>query len=160
MLPKRALPGNLDVEIYTVDADLGLAILGQGSPLKEKWNFSNGATLKLDALQKLAIVLVIVGTLFDAATTEVLLQAGSVQRGEYIISFSEANPLFHILGKDGFIAVYVVITILVIALILFLPRIVRSRTACQVGLMVLSAYGVAHLVLGIRNYQIIQTYLL
>jgi hypothetical protein len=71
MLPKRALPGNLDVEIYTVDADLGLAILGQGSPLKEKWNFSNGATLKLDALQKLAIVHVIVGTLFDAATTEV-----------------------------------------------------------------------------------------
>jgi hypothetical protein len=39
MLPKRALPGNLNVKIYTVDAGLGLAILGQGSPLKEKFPF-------------------------------------------------------------------------------------------------------------------------
>jgi hypothetical protein len=116
--------------------------------------------LKLDALQKFAIALVVAGALFDAATTEVLLQAGSVQTGEYTVSFSEANPLFHMLGKETFIAVYAITTILVVALILFLPRIVRHRTAYRVGLMVLSVYGVVHLVLGVRNYQVIQAYLL
>ena len=62
--------------------------------------------MKLDALQKFAVALVVAGALFDAATTEVLLRAGSVQTGEYAVSFSEANPLFHVLGEETFIAVY------------------------------------------------------
>jgi len=105
-------------------------------------------------------VLVIVGSLFDMVTTEILLQAGTVQRGDYMISFSEANPLFHMLGKETFIAVYAVVTFLIIAVIVLLPRIVRNKIAYQVGLFVLSAYGIIHLILGVKNYQIIQTYLL
>jgi len=93
-------------------------------------------------------------------TTEILLQAGTVQRGDYIISFSEANPFFHMLGKETFIAVYAVVTFLIIAVIVFLPKIVHNKTAYKVGLFVLSAYGIIHLILGVKNYQIIQTYLL
>ena len=132
-----------------------------GYGLLETLFFPWAYILKLDGLQKIAIALTVVGCVFDMVTTEILLQAGSVQVCGSIISFSEANPLFHVLGKQGFLAVYAVVSLMIIAVIVSLPKIVKRNTApYQLGLLVLPTYGIAHLILGFQNFQIIQTYLL
>lgn len=115
--------------------------------------------MRLDALQKATLILLVVGSALDLATTEVLLSVGEIRVGDTIIGFAESNPLFHILGHERFVAVYVLVTATLIALTLYAPRIVPRGTAhYQVALMVIACFGLAHLVLGVRNYLIIRSH--
>lgn len=115
--------------------------------------------MRLDALQIATLILLVVGSALDFVTTEVLLSVGEVRVGDTIISFSEANPLFHILGHERFVAVYVLVTAALIALTVYAPRVVPRGTAhYQVALMVIACFGLAHLVLGVRNYLIIHSF--
>ncbi|MCS7124580.1 MAG: hypothetical protein NZ932_04095 [Candidatus Bathyarchaeota archaeon] len=113
----------------------------------------------MQTVTKVTIALVVASALLDLATSEVLLSVGSVNINGKTIVFHELNPLFHVLGRSGFIAVSLILTALVsYALILYEGVCLKHgayRTHMVGCIAVIILFVIPHLILGFNNLMLI-----